>query len=297
MILNNFIVGERSMKKSSKILWMFAGVIFAVVLILSVFQNINNASDHNVSSSFSFHFFGVKKIIGNKNIINKSVALTNFDTISAAEDFDITFNSGTQNAIVMTTDENILPYINISQVNNQLILGVQPDVSISPSKTEKVNIASTTMLHHINLNGIAYFHAMNLNSDDLILDMHGMNSADIQGKIKKISINMSGKPVLHLNILDADNVDLNMYGMGTVYLSGNTQNLNIRSNGKAIVLANNLIAGNVIITGRGMSDISVHAIKTLSILTSGKSSIKYSGNPNISKNTLGDASVEKMSGD
>jgi len=283
------------MKKSSKILWMFAGIIFAVVLILSVFQNINNASDHKIPSSFSFHFFGIKKITGNKNITSKSVALINFDTINASEDFDLTYHPGTQNTVTISSDENILPYINVSQEDNQLILGVQPDVSISPSKTEKVEITSTTLLHHINLSGIVSIHAMNLNSDNLTLNMHGMNSGDIQGKIKNIEINLSGKPVLHLKILNADNIILNMHGMGTVYLSGNTQNLNIRSNGKATVFANDLIADNIVITGRGMSDISVHAVKTLSILTSGKSIIKYSGNPQISKNTLGETSVEKTS--
>lgn len=294
MILNNFIVGERNMKKSSKVLWIFAGVIFAVVLILSIsLQSNNYFSNRHISSSFSFNFFNSKKITGNKNIISKSVALTDFNTINAAEDLDVTFQSGTQNTATITSDENILPYINLTQENNQLFLDVQPDVSISPSKTDKVMITSSTMLHYINIDGIASIHAMNLDSDDLTLNMHGMSSGNIQGNINNIHINLSGKPVLHLKILDAENVFLVMRGSGTVYLSGNTQNLTLSSNGNATVLGNNLVADNVEITARGRSDISVHAVKTLSISTSGQSSIKYAGNPSINKNTSGDAIIEK----
>lgn len=282
------------MKKSSKVLWIFAGVIFAVVLILSVLRSTHYSTDRHISSSFSFNFFNSKKITGNKNIISKSVALTDFNTINATEDLDVTFQSGTQNTATITSDENILPYINITQENNQLFLGVQPDVSISPSETDKVMITSSTMLHYINVDGIASIHAMNLDSDDLTLNMHGMSSGNIQGNINNIHLNLSGKPVLHLKILDAENVVLVMRGSGTVYLSGNTQNLTLSSSGNATVLGNNLIADNVEITARGVSDISVHAVKTLSISSSGKSSIKYSGNPIVNKTSYGNAIIGKL---
>ncbi len=281
------------MKKSSKVLWIFTGVIFAAFLILAVLNSVNYLSNPKMSSSFKFNFLGHKNITGNKNITSKTVALTAFDTVSIGSDFDVSFNPGSKNTVAITSDENILPYINISQNNHQLSIDVQPELSISPSQTEKAIITSSTPLHQIDLRGIATLHAMELNSDDFTLNMDGMSSAYLQGKIQKIHINLSGKSNLHLKLFDTEAVDLNITGMGTVYLSGNTQNLNISSSGKATVVANDLMADDVVISGSGMSDINVHAVKTLTISASGKSDIQYSGNPNVSRDISGDVSVEK----
>lgn len=285
------------MKKSNKVLWGFIGVIFAVVLILSVLRSVNDTSSAHISSSFYFNFSGDKKIIGNQMMTDKSVALGKFDAVSIGENFDVVLNSGAKNSVTITSDKNILPYINIVQENNQLSLGVQPGVTLSSTQPKKVIITSSAMLHQINISGLTTLHAINVNSDDLALNMNGRNSADIQGKIKQMQINLDGKSRLHLKLIDAENVVLNINGMGAVELSGNTQNLTIRTNGKASVSANDLVADSVVITGRGMSDISVHAVKTLSVLSSGKSSIQYSGNPKVSKNTFGNTTVEQISDD
>lgn len=51
-------------------------------------------------------------------------------------------------------------------------------------------------------------------------------------------------------------------------------------------ITNKSIAGN--------SNIAVHPIKKLAITSFGDSSISYSGNPIVSKNTFGDSSVEQI---
>jgi len=285
------------MKKSNKVLWVFAGLIFIAVLVLSILNNIHYFSNSKTkaSLSYSFNLPGDKKIIGNKEMTNKFMILSAFDTINANGDFAITLNPGTENSIIMTSDENILPYINISQNNNEISLSTQQGVSLRSLQPKKAVITASTMLNHIDLSGISSLQAMNLNTNNLTLEMRGMNLADIQGNIKKIQIDLSGKPILHLKLFDADNIILDIHGMGTVYLSGKTKSLNISSSGNAMVSASNLIADNVVITTAGMSNINIHALKTLSVITTGKSMIKYSGNPNITKNIAGNAIIEKSS--
>ncbi len=293
MILNTYTAGERNMKKSNKVLWIFAGAILSAILILTTIRSINYLFYPNNFSSFYFNFSNSKNIIGNNKMASTSVSLAKFDSIRIDNDFDVDFNQGADNAATITSDENILPYVNIIQDSNQISIHMQPGISTSSTQPKKIIIASSTQLHQINLNGKTTFHSIKLNADDLTVNMHGKNTADIEGNIKKIQINLSGKCVLHLKIMNAQNIVLNIHGMGSVHLSGNTQNLNIRTNGKSTVLANDLIANNVEITGRGMSTISVHAVKTLSILTTGKSNISYSGNPIVSRTSSGDTMIEK----
>jgi hypothetical protein len=279
------------MKKSSRILFTFTGVIIALILLISAVVTSQSLRDTPLSW-YVFKAFGIKEVIGNRKIMSKSVDLTEFDTLTVGGDFDVSINYGNQGKIVLTSDENILPYINVNKSSNHVSIGFRSGIAISPSQTEKAIITAPT-LHNITLEGVATLNALNMKTNNLTLTMKGKSVGDIQGDINQTQVNLGGNSILHLKLNNAENIKLNIAGISKVFLAGNTKNLIIVTSGKATIQANDLIADNVEITGKGVSDIVVHALKTLSVATSGKSDIKYSGNPVIKRKSSGVVSIEK----
>lgn len=275
------------MKNSKKLLWIISGVILAIALIISTSFR---ASASSLLSSLTNN----TTIIGNGKIVTKSIAVTGFDAVNIGGKFDVTIHPGNPSSVVMTTDENILPYINTSVSQTTLNIGMQSNTSVSTSQAEKIFITSPT-LHTITVGGKTTLHAANINTDHLAFTLNGKSIADLQGNIKNLQLNLNGKSELHVAVMHDDTIDLTMGGKGIVYLSGVVKNLNIISGGQATILAKNLIADNVTISGAGESNITVQALKTLSISTAGKSDIKYYGNPTINRNSFGASSLEKLS--
>lgn len=275
------------MRKSKKILGLVAGGIFAAMLVTSVSIVAFDACDGQNCSANSKH------ITGNGKIVTKSAIVTEFNAINVGGQFEVVIDKGKQSSASVTTDENILPYVNMSVSDHTLNVGIQSGISVSASKIEKVNI-TTLALHNINLGGDAILRATKMDSDDLALSMGGKSVGYLQGDIKNLQIKLLGKSELHVDVANSNSIDLNIAGNGTVYLSGTVKKLSIATAGKALVFAKNLTADEVAIAGAGKSEVTIHAVKTLSVLTAGQSHIKYYGDPTINKNAFGDVTVEKL---
>jgi hypothetical protein len=232
------------------------GVLFILSLFMMATQNYKHGNNSDSTYSFNFNFGGSNKsIVGNNNMTSKSVALNNINSVNINGNFDITVNPGKQSNIVLTTDENIMPYIDITMNNdNQLSVSIKPGVSIKWSRTPKL-VITTSNLNSINLHGDNSVQAADINTDQLAL---------------------------------------NVAGDSNVVLSGHANNLTITGSGDSSVDADNLIAENVTVTSAGDSDISVHPSKNLTITAFGESTIRYSGNPTVIKNTLGNSNIEQV---
>lgn len=272
------------MKKSNKILWTITGGIFGGILALSASFNAFSASERDNNAA---------QIISNGHIVKQAVAVPAFDSVNVDGKTDVTISHGQPGDIMVSADENILPYLRIAVSDKTLNIGIKSGIELSPSQTEKVFIP-VTALHHVRVHGNTVLNAMNVNSDHLTLDMAGKSVGTLHGDVKKLQVNLRGNSDLHLNIANADAIDLKIAGKGEVYLTGNTNNLNITTGGKAIINAKNLVANQVTIISAGESQLTVHAVKTLAVTTAGKSNVQYYGNPAVTKTSFGAATVEKL---
>lgn len=281
------------MKKSNQVMSMMMGVTFGAVLVLFASMNAFSSSKDGVTSSVVVADQSGVRVVGNSKIAHKSFATAEFDSVNIGGENDITITPGNHPAVVVTTDENILPYINVAVANKILNIGAKLNVEISPSQAEKIHITALP-LHKINVHGNMVLKAINMNSDDLSLTMGGKSIGQVQGDIQKLQINLRGNSELHLNVKNAKTIDLKIFGKGTVDLSGKANDLNIMTGGNAKVEAKNLLANQVTIMGAGESEMIVHAINTLSIKTAGESHVQYYGNPQISKKSLGEATIENI---
>lgn len=282
------------MKKSNKIISTVVGGIFVAILVMFVSFNAFSASDDDITLSTVVTDQGGMRVVGNGKIISKSIAVTEFDAINVGGETDVSINSGKQN-VVVTTDENIFPYMNIAVSDKLLDIDTKSGVAISPSQTEKIQITAFS-LYKISLHGKTVLNATNINSKDLTLSLGGKSTGNLQGDIKNLQINLHGDSELHLSVVNAESMALKIVGKGMVSLSGKVNNLSIITGGNATVDAKNLVANDVTIVGAGESNMTVYAVKKLSISTAGKSNVQYYGNPEVSKRSFGEATIEQLHG-
>lgn len=282
------------MKTSSKILWGVIAASFVAVLILPFVVRFFYPQVEKNESSFISFFHSEKSIIGNSKTISHGINVTPFDSIDLAGHFAVSIRPSETDSVSITSDENILPYYTIATTNHQLIIALKPGIAVVPSQMQKV-IITTKILNEINLAGKITLDAENIISDHLTLSMHGKGNGFLQGDIKNLNLNLRGKSKVKAKLGHENEVNLNVRGSGMVNLSGEVKNLTIHTSGNAMIQAGDLIAENVIIQSFGKSDITVHAIKTLSATTMGDSEVKYYGNPSVNKSSSEKSSIKKIS--
>jgi hypothetical protein len=273
------------MKKSSLILRYTIIGIFATVLVTSLaFRSCSSAKLNQ-----RMEIFSETEIIGNGKIIDKIIPVNEFDTINVNGKFDVIIENGKKNNLILTTDENIIPSIEVSTINQVLNIQSHDGISVHP----KVVITSDH-IHNLNLSGKSELHADNLTSDQLNITMNGKSTGYVKGNMKSLVFNLNGKSELHAILPHADRISIIINGKGTLYLTGETKNLMITSHGKAEVIAKDLLADTVVIQSTGETTLSVHAVKSLTLQAFGKSDIQYSGNPIITRSIFGHATVTKI---
>ncbi len=265
------------MTKSNKII--LTTLLVACVIIVAICASLNALT--------------ISRLKGNGEISTKTMTLSNFSAISINGNIDLSLTQKTPINMTVTTDSNILPYIEARNINQNLIIGLKDNIDIHLAQPIQI-VINTPALQGINLNGKTVLHASQLATSSLTVNASGNSLSYLQGDIKKLKLDLSGKSEAHIQLAEDDSISLNMSGKSIVYLSGKVNTLKINVAGKTTVIAQDLIANQVIINGVGEPDITVHAVKDLTVRMVGKSSVKYYGNPNIEKNGVGDNVLEAL---
>ncbi len=273
------------MKTSTKIFSNSIIVILAGILFTAISFRIFAPNEFFEN----FSLFNDPIIQGNGKTVRQSINAAGFNSMNAQGKLDITLQPGNQESVILRTDENLVPHISIETKGNAL------DMKTLANLTPLPHVAITSNnISEINLSGKTILHANDVNSQQLSIIMNGKSICYLQSNTKILKINLNGKSELHADVNQADNVTLLVNGKGDLYLTGKTNNLTISSHGKSTVHASELVANNVVLNSAGKSNVTIHAVKTLSVIAVGKSEVKYSGNPIITRETAGESTLEKQ---
>lgn len=244
------------------------------------------------SSSIVFSDQNAKTITGDGKIITKTQKLPNITSMELGGNFDLTINPSNSNELTITTDENILPYLNSSVSNEVYKLTIKSDSNISLKKPIAA-VFNTQNLNSLVLGGSVNLHANNLNAKQFSLIAAGNNQAEISGNIQQLLLSLRGKSAINATVANNNTLEVSSMGNHELTLAGETQNLKIIAQGKIIVNAKNLVAQNIKIIGQGKQILVVNAQKNLVLDTMGDSQVTLYGNPVITKTVLGQLSLVK----
>jgi hypothetical protein len=189
--------------------------------------------------------------------------------------YDVEITQGPVTSVKVEADENILPFILISENDGSLVIKSKEHVNFSPTKSIRIYI-TTSKLEQIQLSGSGNIIGKNkfTGGDKLILKISG--SGDIQLEV------------------NAPEVKAEISGSGSMTLQGETQNENITIAGVGDYNANGLKAENAKVSIAGSGDVKVFAENKLDISIAGSGSVFYKGAATVKQHVVGSGEIKKM---
>jgi hypothetical protein len=150
-------------------------------------------------------WFGVK---GSGQITTDQRPVTDFSEIRASGSFEIEWRSGSP-ALTITTDENLLPYIESRISENQLRLSTRERVL--PTHGIKVIISSPNRTGSI-LSGATELTARQLTGTSYAVQTTGAAEVTLDGTVDQLLVEMTGASELRAKSLQAKTAEISITG-------------------------------------------------------------------------------------
>jgi hypothetical protein len=177
-------------------------------------------------------------------------------------------------SLVVSADENLLPYI-LSEVHGgELRIYVKPGVSLSPSQPLRYTIIVDT-LAALDVSGSSQANMSQLSGDQLALQASGM------GKI-------------NLGTIQVNKLVVKTSGSGSIETAGQTASLELDMSGASRLKSEDLQSQTATVEMSGSAQALVWVIQSLEAQLSGSASLQYYGAPTTQQNTSGSASVQGL---
>ena len=223
----------------------------------------------------SCRLFGFRHIEGNGVITTQTRNINKANRIKLAGSFDVEIIQGNTTGVQIEGDENILPYIIITEKDGFLVIKSKDHFSYS--STDKIKIRITTpQLEQVNLVG----------------------SGDIIGKGKfigadKLKLNIAGSGDIRMEV-NTPTIESEIAGSGSITLSGETKDETITIAGVGDYNSDGLKAENAKVIIAGSGDVKVFAASHLNVSIAGSGNVSYKGNPTIKQHIAGSGDVKKI---
>lgn len=188
-------------------------------------------------------------IRGNKNIVTKTISITDYDEVSLAGSMTFEYEQSDKAPYFeITVDENVLPYVNVEVRGKELVVGPKRRENGWGNNSYNLNptvykIKSNSKgLDKISLAGSGAFIANSplQTASSFTIEMAGSGRVDLTKAVtaKYIKGNMAGSGSINTNDLSIDEMEFNMAGSGKIILNkqqkGSKIKLNVAGSGKLI---------------------------------------------------------------
>lgn len=214
-----------------------------------------------------FNFNTQEKIIGSGNVTEEDRVIKDYTEIVLSGVGDLILEQGDSEGLKIQAEDNLIQYIRVEVNKGKLTIGLQPGVSISPTKP---------ISYHLKIKSLEGIY------------LSGNGSVEAAGVVgRKITVEMSGSGHIKILTLDAASLTLKMDGSGDVELGGRAQSQDVNINGAGNYHGEELVSstGKVNISGSGSAFVKI--LELLDITISGSGTVHYQGNPEIKQNISG----------
>lgn len=224
---------------------------------------------------FTANLSFAQRLKGNGNITEKTYPVSAFNEMEIDGVFDVYLTQGNSESVKLSIDDNLLPYVKVSNDGDKLI------VKWEKRKDESVNNVHSNLyitlkdITRLELHTVGKLQTTNvLRLKALKMDLHHVGSSDVE--------------------LDCGQLRINYNGVGNVTLSGRAKTADIRCNGVGSLKAFDLAVDVLNLDSNGVGSAEVYAEKEISIESSGVGSVRYRGNATVKKmNASGIGKVKK----
>ena len=176
-----------------------------------------NKSTISILAAFSISLSGCDwvGIGGNGHIRTDQRAISEFTEIAASGGLRIEWHSGTP-AFSITTDENLLPYVENRISDN--VLRLRTRERLRPTHGIKV-IVSSRSLNGADLSGAVDLIAKQVSGPKFYLQSRGASDVTVDGNVDQLLADMTGASDLKAKGLQAKTVEISTTGAASAYVS------------------------------------------------------------------------------
>lgn len=200
-------------------------------------------------------------VAGNGNIVKEKREISDFSKISVTGSFEVQLTPGNTEKISLEGDENILAVIDTKVVNGTLFIATENNVSVKPSRTNKVRIrVPVDLIDCISLNGCGSIISKNII------------------KAMKLKVKLDGPGKIDVRV-DATDATAWVLGSGSISISGIAQKFDCRIVGSGTIEAYDLEAKQVNAAISGSGDAKVNSSLALTGMIIGTGNIAFAGKP------------------
>jgi len=216
-----------------------------------------------------------KRVHGNGNIKTEEHSVSSFKNLEVSSSINVYVSQGDVKPIRIEGDENLLPYIEVEQDGDEVIIKTRDGYNLEGSDDLKVYVTAPSF-HKISLSG----------AGNIIADNKITNPDDME-------INLSGAGDIKMEV-DAPKLTADISGVGSIYLKGQTKDVDMNISGAGSAHCYDLLSENTKIEISGVGSAEVYASVKLDAHVSGAGSVNYKGNAtDINQQVSGVGSVNK----
>ena len=220
-----------------------------------------------------------KKVKGNGNVVTIERSTADYNKIAVSGWFDVELVDGTEGALKIRGEENLLEYIKTEVKDDKLVIKVKSGVSLKPSSWGK--------------DGGIYVTVPVEEVEEVTLSGSGDIVSSTTLRSDRFRTSMSGSGDISLSV-EAEDVEASLSGSGDINLKGQAGNFEVRVSGSGDVKAYELSANTVEATISGSADVQVTANEMLYARVSGSGDIHYKGDPKkIDSKASGSGGISK----
>ncbi|MDR1739259.1 MAG: DUF2807 domain-containing protein [Bacteroidales bacterium] len=236
--------------------------------------------------------------------------VSNFSGIKARSIFDITVKKGDVTSVVITADENVLPFV-ITEVNNGIlklsVKNYQKNIkvlkaNITVQQLSDIELSGACKLVcedlltgrelDIYLSGASYIK-LSFSGDKLKFYGAGASKLEIDAMVKKLSSEVFGSSNVILHIPDVQVAEFEASGASKQVITGKAETAKFEISGVARITAKTLTVNRAQIDASGASSLNdIEVTDKLEVTAWGTSKVSYKGNPRTQLNRSGASSIK-----
>ena len=217
-----------------------------------------------------------KRIHGNGNIKTEDRPVNEFKNVEVSGAAKVMVSQGDHSTVKIEGDENLLPYMEVNQVGDKIIVRERPGFNLIPTNDLRIYV-TTAVYNSIDASGACDIIGESKITNSEAMEMHVSGAGDIKMEV------------------DAPRLTARVSGSGSIYLKGQTKDVDLDLTGAGHAHCYDLLAENTKVDISGAGSAEVYASVKLQAEVSGAGNVNYKGNAtDVQQNVSGAGSVHKV---